>query len=69
MNTNVLAKNYCIQAVQGHYKARYDKKSKPANYQLGDWVLIYVSLMIRRSKGSRENFQDLGMAHTESHKG
>jgi len=29
-----------IQAAQGHYKAQYDKKSKPANYQLGDWVLI-----------------------------
>ena len=29
-----------MKEAQGHYKTQYDKKSKPANYKLGDWVII-----------------------------
>ena len=29
-----------MQEAQGCYKAQYDKRSKPADYKLGDWVMI-----------------------------
>ena len=33
---------YSMQEAQGHYKAQCDKKSKPADYKMGDWVMIPI---------------------------
>lgn len=30
-----------IQKAQGKYKAQYDKKAKPADYRVGDWVMVH----------------------------